>query len=157
MAQRKRAIPWTSSPCSASRSKKTDEGKPFFRSADNTLWKNYKFYTRLLWANMPSYFLTTFAVQLAILGRFDLEIFLGGYLFLFLPPFATFKSLSYKMENAFEKSANFSLKKLIEKDIDLQGQHRKLMAHPELQVFKMKEAAKLRRSYNFASSPKSVG
>ena len=68
---------------------------------------------------------------------------------MYLIALAPLGALAFKMENAFEQSANFSLKEVIKRGVDLKGKNSKLMARPALQAFKMSESSKLRRSYNF--------
>ena len=116
-----------------------------YMDKNNTMAKNYLYSARLSIANISAFFLTSLIFGMATLGRFDLDIFLNVYIVAFLTPLSAWY---FKMENAFEQFVNFSLKDLIKKGIDFNGQHKKLLGHPELQDYKMHEAARLRRRYN---------
>ena len=119
--------------------------KTQFMSEDNTLWENYKFSWKIVISNLPAAFLTFGIVHFATLGRFDLELFISIYLILLFP----FLGLQFKIENTFEKSANWSLKELIKGGLDLKGKDRRFLSHPAIQKIKVKESGKLRIWFNF--------
>ena len=119
--------------------------KKQFMAEDNTLWENYKFSWKLILSNLPAAFLTIAVMQFATLGRFDLELFISTYLIILFP----FMGFSFKVENSFEKSANWALKDLIKKDLDLKGKDRHFLSHPAIQNIKIKESGKLRRRFSF--------
>ena len=113
-------------------------------SKDNGLMENYKYYWKIVFANIPAAFLTMSIIFLTTLGRFDLELYASIYLMALLP----FGAFGFKLENAFEKSINFSLKDFIKKDVDFNGKDRHLLSHPKIQNFKIRESGKLRKKYN---------
>ena len=84
-------------------------------------------------------------IQLSTLGRFDLDAYVAGYLVVFATGLA---ALEFKLENGFEKAANFSLKNLINKGMNFDKEHRKFLSHPLVQSFKARELVKLRAKYN---------
>ncbi|MCY4321245.1 MAG: hypothetical protein OXC37_02415, partial [Bdellovibrionaceae bacterium] len=95
-------------------------------------------------ANLPAAFLTYSIIFYLTLGRFDIEAFISGFLILIFP----FMGLQFKLENTFEKSANWSLKDLIKKGLDLKDKDSKFLSHPIIQQIKIKESSKLRRHFN---------
>ena len=115
-----------------------------FNAEDNTLIENYKYSWRIIIANIPAALVTMTVIWSATLGRFDLELFISGYLILIFP----FMGFNYKLENAFEKSANWSLKELIKRDLDLKEKDKRFLSHPAIQQIKIKESSKLRRKFN---------
>ena len=116
-----------------------------FRAKDNGIMANWAHDLKIIWANLGAALITISSMNFATLGRFDFDVYLNIYLFAFLFPFG---ALGLKMENAFEKSANFSLKELIKRGIDFNGENRKLLGHPKVQAYKIKMSSKLRRNYN---------
>ena len=116
-----------------------------FNSEENSWWKNHKYNMELALANLVPATINMAIIWALTLGRFDLEVYLAGYSAFFLLPFA---GINFKLENAFEQSANYSLKELIKQGIDLSGKDKKLLTHPNIQEIHMKESFKLRRKFN---------
>ena len=115
-----------------------------FKSEDNSLKANYVYSWRIILANMPAAFFNMAIIWGITLGRFDLDVFIAIYLILILP----FMGLEHKLENSFEKSANWSLKELIKRGLDLKEKDNHFLSHPVVQEIKMKESSKLRRRFN---------
>ena len=115
-----------------------------FYAEDNSLKTNYIYSWRIILANLPAALVTYTIVWGLTLGRFDLDVFTAGYLMLLLP----FMGLTHKIENTFEKSANWSLKNLIANGLDLKGKDNHFLSHPVVQEIKMNESSKLRRKFN---------
>ena len=116
-----------------------------FTAKDNNWWVNQKHALYLAYAN---FFAST--VMLAILfpltlGRFDLELFLAGYLVYVVTPLM---GLNFKLLNTFEKSAGYALSPLIKRGLDLKGEDQKFRAHPTVQAINITESHRLRRKFN---------
>ena len=119
--------------------------KKQFMAQDNSLWENNKHYLKIIYANLPAAFITIGLIQFAVLGRFDLEIFISAYLAAII---FFLGGLDFKIENIYEKSVNWVYKDLIKRGLDLTGKDRHFLSHPVLQQIKIKEGAKLRRRFN---------
>ena len=104
-------------------------------SEDNTWWKNQWYISKLAWANMGVATLSYAGSQLLYLGRVDLDLYFAGYLMFFFSPFA---GIFAKLENAFEKSANWVLRDIPER------YHR----HPSVVKYSERAQARLRFRYN---------
>ncbi len=115
----------------------------YWNSPDNTLLANYRFVWKMIVANIGAAVVTYGAVYAVTLGRFDADLFLNMFLMAILPALA----LEYKSENAFEQMANFSLKDLIKKGLDFKT-HKHLLAHPDIQQFRIKQSNALRKRFN---------
>ena len=119
--------------------------KKQFSAADQTWWANQKHALKIAWANfLPSVILNS-VIYAIFLGRIDIELILAEYLTLVITPHHGFKD---KVENTFEKSAQFAYRDLIEQGLDLKEEDKKFLFHPEVQEFYMKESSKLRRMFN---------
>ena len=116
-----------------------------FFSKDNTWWENQKYAIKIAYANLLPGTILMAVIWATTLGRFDLELWLAGYMFYFVTPLM---GLGFKIENGFEKSAKYAYKELIKKDLDLSGADQKFLSHPEVQEYYMKESSKLRRKFN---------
>ena len=114
-----------------------------FNSPDNTLMDNYKYIWRILIANFGAAVATNGVIFMATLGRFDADLFLNAYLVTLFP----LAAVTLKLENAFELTANMSLKDLMKKGLDFE-KNKHWLAHPDIQRFKINQANKLRRQYN---------
>jgi hypothetical protein len=104
-------------------------------SEDNTWWKNQWYISKLAWANMGVATLSYAGSQLLYLGRVDLDLYFAGYLMFFFSPFA---GIFAKLENAFEKSANWVLR-------DIPSKYHK---HPSVVKYSERAQARLRFRYN---------
>ena len=109
--------------------------KKAFADPKNSWWKNEKQYLRIIWANMPAAFVLMMATNLLTLGRFDLDIYLMGYLSAYLLPLGGF---SMKVEQGFELAAYYDLKDFPEK----------LRSHPRVLEFFNKKVTKRRLVFN---------
>lgn len=105
------------------------------QAKDNTWWKNQFYYSKLIWANMGAAFVTMAAIHWVSMGRFDLDVYIAGYLFSFLSPLS---GLSYKFENAFEKTSSWVIR-----DIP-----KKFRSHPEVIKYSGVAMAKMRVKFN---------
>ncbi len=101
---------------------------------DNKWWDNQKMEMQLSFINMPAYFVTAMVSNLAALGRFDLDSFISVYKGALLPT----GGLGYKLENAFEMSANYVVG----------GIPTKFHSDPRVQEFRNRKIGKLRLGYN---------
>ena len=120
--------------------------KKQFMAEDNSFVANYKhFWMNLMIPNIPAALFTMSVIWAITLGRFDLDVYLSIYLAALLP----FTGWAFKLENGFEKSANWVLKDLIKKELDLNGKDRRFLSHPSVQAIKIKESGKLRTKFNF--------
>lgn len=79
--------------------------KKQFNAPDNKWWDNQKYEMKLSFINMPAYFLTALVSNLMTLKRFDLDGFLSVYKGAFLPS----GGLAFKLDQANEKAANYSI------------------------------------------------
>ena len=119
--------------------------KQFF-SKDNSLLENYKYSSKIILVNILPALLLISILNLATLGRLDLDSYIAAYLVIFA---TGLEGLRYKAENAFEKSANFALKDFIEKGVDFDSLFGKRMsAHPLFQMLKARKITKARLAYN---------
>ena len=120
--------------------------KKQFLSKDNSWWENQKYVIKIVHANLLPATILMGIVWAATLGRFDIELFLAGYLIHIVTPF---KGLQLKIENTFEKATGYAYKHLIEKGVDLSGKDKKLIFHPKIKEYHLKESYKLRRKVNY--------
>jgi len=120
--------------------------KQFFDKKDNSWWDNQKFAIKLAYANLLPATVNVALIWAVTLGRFDIELFLAGYMVYFVTPFM---GLGFKLENAYEKSAQYAYRKLIENGLKLGGEDKKYLSHPDVQKYYMKESSKLRRRFNY--------
>ena len=116
-----------------------------FKAEDNSLWKNYKEAITIAYANLLPGLILMGTMYGLTLGRFDIEVLVALYLAYFLTPFY---GIRHKLENTFEKSADFGYKELIKRGLDLQGDDKKFLSHPLVQEHYLKESSKLRRRFN---------
>ena len=117
-----------------------------FGSKNNSLWENQKFAVKLAYVNFVSGTILIGTMWVLTLGRFDLELFLAGYLIYVVTPFM---ALDFKLENVAEKSFGYSLSPLINAGLDLKGEDQKLRAHPSVLEFATQESNRRRRQFNF--------
>lgn len=82
------------------------------KASDNTWWQNQKYYAKLIWANMGAALVTMATIQWVSLGRFDLDIYIAGYLISYFSPLS---GLGYMIENAFEKASSWVVRDIPEK------------------------------------------
>lgn len=109
--------------------------KSKFNAPDNKWWDNQKFEMTIAFVNMPAYFVTAMVTNLAFLGRFDLDSFLAVYKSSLLPT----GGLAYKLENAFEMSADYVVGAI----------PAKFHSDPRVQEFRNQRIGRLRLGYNF--------
>ncbi len=114
-----------------------------FNNEQNSLTQNYKYLWKIIIANIGAAVFNYAIVHALTLGRFDIDLFLNEYLIAILP----FLALQLKMENTFEMSANLSLKNLIKKGMDF-TKNRHWLAHPDIQLYRLRQGNKLRRHFN---------
>ena len=107
-----------------------------FQASDNSWWQNQVFYAKLIWANMGAALVTMATVQWFTLGRLDLDIYIAGYLVAYFSPLS---GLGFKLENAFEKAANWVVRDIPEE----------FHKHPAVIKYSAKALARLRIRYNF--------
>ena len=96
--------------------------KSFIKNPKNKWWDNQKHYTKLIWANVPAAFITIAILNGLAFGRFDLGMFLAGYMVMFTTPFIGF---GLKIEQSFELASSWIAAKV----------PRRLRSHPDLQAF----------------------
>jgi hypothetical protein len=82
------------------------------KANDNTWWQNQVYYAKLIWANMGAALVTMAAIQWVSLGRFDLDIYIAGYLLAYFSPLS---GLGFMIENAFEKASSWVVRDIPEK------------------------------------------
>jgi hypothetical protein len=102
---------------------------------DNSLASNWKFYNKLIWANMKAAFVLYVVLNMVTLGRFELDTYITGYLLAFLTPLGAF---AMKVEQGFEKAAHYYAKDI--------PPH--LRAHPDAQKYLNKRIASARIKFN---------
>ena len=120
--------------------------KKQFLSKDNSWWENQKYAIKIAYANLLPATILMGIVWTATLGRFDIELFLAAYMIYVVTPF---EGLQFKIENAFEKATGYAYKNLIEKGVDLSKKDKKLIFHPKIREYHLKESFKLRRKINY--------
>ena len=118
--------------------------KQFF-AEDQTWWANHKHYLKLAWANFLPSLILYGIIHAIFLGRFDIDLIAGMYVTLLVTPH---EGLKLKIENTFEKFAQFAYRDLIEKGLDLKGEDKKFLSHLEVQEFYMAESSELRKIFN---------
>ncbi len=100
----------------------------------NTWWENYTYLLKLSFINMPAYFLTALAINLATMGRFDLDSFLNVYILALLP----MSGLHSKFSSAFEAATDWVIR-----DIP-----KKFRAHPFVREYRSQASNKKRVVFN---------
>ena len=120
--------------------------KKQFLSKDNSWWENQKYFTQLAYANLFPTIILWGIIWAVTLGRFDIELLLAIYIVYVGTPYY---GLQFKIENAFEKATGYAYKNLIERGLDLSGKDQKLMFHPKIREYHLKESFKLRRKMNY--------
>ncbi len=119
--------------------------KQFF-SKDNSWWENQKYALKLAYANLLPATILMGIIWAATLGRFDIELLLAAYMVYVVTPVY---GLQFKIENAFEKATGYAYKFLIEQGVDLSEKDKKLIFHPKIKEYHLKESFKLRRKLNY--------
>ena len=115
----------------------------------NELKTGYKYGWRIVLANFMGALVNIGLIWSLTLGRFDIELFAGGYLAGFLMPFF---AIQYKLDQAYEMFSNFSLSKLISRGFDFNGKDKKLLYHPAIIRYKMNRSLAQRRNFNILNA-----
>ena len=116
-----------------------------FNAKDNNWWDAQKYTIEVAYANFVAATILMSVIWALSLGRFDLELFLAGYLIYFVTPLM---GLGLKIEQTFEKSAGYALGPIIEKGLDLKGEDQKFRAHPTVQNINIRETNRWRQKFN---------
>ena len=110
----------------------------YFKSVVNPTNKwlaNQLHYTKLIWANIPAAFITISITNFLMLGRFELDAFIAGYMIAFLTPLY---GLNFKMEQAFELASSWVAAKI----------PKKFRSHPEAQSWINLQIQKKKLQFN---------
>ncbi len=120
----------------------------FRRPFQNKIGFNNKFAWTLAISNFKAAIPTLVLIDIATLGRVDLELFWGGYLAIVLG----LDAFQMKLENTFEMSKNYSARGLIRADLDLAGKDKKLLSHIDVVRYMLRESFKDRIKFNIAAN-----
>ena len=120
----------------------------FRRPFQNKIGFNNKFAWLLAISNFKAAIPTLVLIDLATLGRVDVELFWGGYLAIVLG----ISAFRMKLENTFEMSKNYSARGLIRADLDLAGKDKKLLSHIDVVRYMLRESFKDRIKFNIAAN-----
>ncbi len=82
-----------------------------FKNKKNSFKKNHINQSQIVLANIPSYLTLTIPVQMALLGRVELDTIIGGYGIYFATPLYT---VDLQLDQAFEFTAAYDLKDIPE-------------------------------------------
>lgn len=102
---------------------------------DNTLWANWKYYSKVVWHNIPAYIQNAAILNLMFIAFFDLDALVVGLATAFLLPISGFNQ---KLEQGFEKAAYFDAHIFPEKYV----------SHPLAQEYINKMAQRRRNKFN---------
>ena len=119
----------------------------FRRPADNKIMPNYRFTWKLALANFKAFIPLAAVIYFSTLGRFDIEFFLGAY----ISALIFFNAFSFKIENAFEKSVNYSLRDVIRVGLDLKGKDKKFLSHIDIVKYKLNRSFWDRMKFNLVA------
>ncbi len=91
-------------------------------SPENTLAANQKHYVKIIWANMRAALATYLVTEFIALGRFDIDLYLTGYLMVYTLPTG---GMAFKIEQGFELASGYFARNIPEK----------YRSHPEVQKY----------------------
>lgn len=83
--------------------------KKFTDPVNNSLWSAHKHLSKIIWINMPSATVYLFLFYMVFIGRFDVDLYLSGYLTWYL---TAYHSMGQKIQMAYEKSLMHKLGKV---------------------------------------------
>lgn len=110
--------------------------KKTLNNPNNTLWKNHVRTSEIVFANMPAAFGTYVMMDSLSMGRFDLDMYMIGYLLQFGVPH--YSSLANQIEQGFEGAAYHDLRHVPEK----------YLQHPAVQMALNDLIYKRRKTFN---------
>ncbi len=111
----------------------------------NTLWENYKFGYRIILSNIPASIPTFMLTMVPFMGRFDVEVYVGGMFFFVLLPIL---ALDFKIEKLYEISAGYASRHLMKLGVDVE----KFLHHPVVRQILLKDAFKDRIRFNLINA-----
>ena len=117
-----------------------------FIHKENNFLGHYKYIGRRIWSNVPGFFVNFGLIVWPLtLGRFDIDLFIVGYLISVLTGFIAF---DIKLDQSYERFANFSLKNFIRQGFDFNGKDKRFLYHPAVIKEKVRVSDKHRRNFN---------
>ncbi|MCB9026464.1 MAG: hypothetical protein H6625_09125 [Bdellovibrionaceae bacterium] len=102
---------------------------------DNSLWENWKEYSKIVWHNIPAYLLNMITFNMLFIGFFDLDAWVSSLVMFFSLPISAY---TMKIEQAFEKAAYYDAKIFPEK----------YLSHPMVQRYLQTRTQGRRNKFN---------